>query len=95
MAVSLVPSEGFEPTTPCSEDKCSNPLSYDGIDGLRLRKRQAYRLPRKLFIMFALFAVLMIIVAIQFRDSNSFAHGYIVTYLAENTMLFGGFELFE
>ena len=27
-ALSLVHPEGFEPTTPCSEDKCSNPLSY-------------------------------------------------------------------
>ena len=24
----MVHREGFEPTTPCSEDKCSNPLSY-------------------------------------------------------------------
>ena len=27
-ALSVVHPEGFEPTTPCSEDKCSNPLSY-------------------------------------------------------------------
>ncbi len=27
----LVPSEGLEPTTLCSEDRCSNPLSYDGL----------------------------------------------------------------
>lgn len=27
----MVPAEGFEPTTSCSEDKRSNPLSYAGI----------------------------------------------------------------
>ena len=27
----VVHSEGFEPTTPCSEDKCSNPLSYECV----------------------------------------------------------------
>ena len=26
--VQMVHRIGFEPTTPCSEDKCSNPLSY-------------------------------------------------------------------
>lgn len=26
----MVPAEGFEPTTSCSEDKRSNPLSYAG-----------------------------------------------------------------
>lgn len=27
----MAPAVGLEPTTPCSEDKCSNPLSYAGI----------------------------------------------------------------
>lgn len=26
----MVPAEGFEPPTPGSEDRCSNPLSYAG-----------------------------------------------------------------
>ncbi len=26
----MVPAVGFEPTTPGSEDQCSNPLSYTG-----------------------------------------------------------------
>jgi hypothetical protein len=29
-AFSLVPADGFEPPTLCSEDRCSNPLSYAG-----------------------------------------------------------------
>lgn len=32
----MVPAVGFEPTTPCSEDKCSNPLSYAGINNRQL-----------------------------------------------------------
>ena len=31
---SVVHREGFEPTTPCSEDKCSNPLSYRCMEQL-------------------------------------------------------------
>lgn len=27
----LVRPDGFEPPTPCSEDRCSNPLSYGRI----------------------------------------------------------------
>ena len=44
--------------------------------------------------MFALFAVLMIVIAIQLRDAYFFGHGYIVTYLAKNIMFFGGLKLF-
>ena len=43
--------------------------------------------------MFALFAVLVIIVAIQFRDTYFFGHKYILTYLAKNAMFFGVLEL--
>ena len=28
----MVPPEGLEPTTLCSEDRCSNPLSYGGLE---------------------------------------------------------------
>ena len=44
--------------------------------------------------MLALFAVLVIVIAIQFRDAYFFSHGYIVPYLAKNTMFFGGLKLF-
>jgi hypothetical protein len=27
----VVPADGFEPPTLCSEDRCSNPLSYAGV----------------------------------------------------------------
>jgi hypothetical protein len=27
----VVPADGFEPPTLCSEDRCSNPLSYAGM----------------------------------------------------------------
>ena len=27
----VVPAEGFEPPTLCSEDRCSDPLSYAGL----------------------------------------------------------------
>ena len=43
--------------------------------------------------MLALFAVLMVIIAIQFRDTYFFGHKYILTYLAKNAMLFGVLEL--
>lgn len=29
----LVPADGLEPPTLCSEDRCSNPLSYAGLSG--------------------------------------------------------------
>src|SRR6266404_891445 len=31
----MVPADGFEPPTLCSEDRCSNPLSYAGIKKYR------------------------------------------------------------
>lgn len=32
----MVPVEGLEPPTPGSEDQCSNPLSYTGINTLNI-----------------------------------------------------------